>query len=49
MFEGDVGGKVCVLVVLMVGSLLDDVVSVVGLLKLVGVKIIVVGMGGLFV
>lgn len=48
-FEGDVGGKVCVLIVLIVGSFIDDVLSVVSLLKIVGVKIIVVGMGSLFV
>ena len=49
LFEGDAGGTARVLIALMAGSSSDDVSSASALLKKAGVKIIVVGMGGLFV
>lgn len=49
MFFGDVWGRVCVFLVFVVGSISMDYLNVVGLLKIVRVKIFVVGVGGLFV
>lgn len=48
LFKGDVGGRVCIFVVFVVGELEYDVFREVNFLKRVGVKIIVIGMGGLY-
>lgn len=45
LFDGDVGGRRCIFLVIMIGMFDDDILIIVGFLIKIGVKIIVVGMG----